>query len=236
MKIGILACALPPDPVLQAHGPFTTMFEQLLSGHGFTFQTWQVEQMEFPSTIDQADAWVITGARHGAYEDHAFIPPLERFIQTAHAARTPMLGICFGHQIIAQAMGATVRKFDKGWSVGRKEYVMEGLGQIHLNAFHQDQVLDLPKGARIIASNSFTQFAGLAYGDHCITLQPHPEITPQIIRTYVDWNLVRDQSPFSAELLRDVREKTDLPGDEAKIGQTLGHFLKAAHKARAAIA
>lgn len=234
MKIGLLTCALPPEPVLNTHGPFLTMFQHLLGGQGFTFENWNVEDLEFPASPDQADAWLITGARHGAYEDHAFIPPLEDFIRAAFAVQAPMIGICFGHQLIAQALGARVEKFAGGWAVGRKAYDLDGLGPVHLNAWHQDQVLDLPKGAQVIASNEFTKFAGLRYGDHCLTLQPHPEITPQIIKTYADWQM--DRGTFSPDFLQNVIAQTALPSNEADLGQMLGAFLKAAHAKRAAVA
>ena len=72
----------------------------------------------FPEGIHDADGWLITGSRHGAYEDHPWIPPLEEFIRDAYAAQVPLVGICFGHQIIAQAMGGKVEKY-QGRLVGR---------------------------------------------------------------------------------------------------------------------
>lgn len=230
MKIGILTCALPPAPVVAAHGPFQTMFETLFADQGFTFQNWNVEQMEFPAAPSDADAWLITGARHGVYEDHAFIPPLEDFVRQLMAVKAPTVAICFGHQIVARALGARVEKFEGGWAIGRKSYQMEGLGQIHLNAWHQDQVLELPEGARVIASNPFTEFAGLRYGDHCMTLQPHPEIRPDVMKTYADWQL--GQGKHDEAFLRGVIADTDKPGDERAIGQIFGDFLRAAHMAR----
>jgi GMP synthase-like glutamine amidotransferase len=78
--------------------------------------------MDFPKDIHDCDGWLITGSRFGAYEDHPFIPPLEDFIRAAYAAHVPVVGICFGHQIIAQAMGGKVEKYAGGWSVGPTEY------------------------------------------------------------------------------------------------------------------
>ncbi len=88
------------------------------AGNDFTFRTWQVVNMEFPAIGGRCDGWLITGSKHGAYEDLPFIPPLEDFIRKAYAEHVPLVGICFGHQIIAQAMGGKVEKFKDGWAVG----------------------------------------------------------------------------------------------------------------------
>ena len=116
--IGILQCGQAPAELKQDMGDYPDMFVRLLDGRGFQFRTWHVEEMEFPASVHDADGWLLTGSRHGAYEDHDFIPPLERFIRDAYDAAVPMVGICFGHQIIAQALGGTVVKHPGGWSVG----------------------------------------------------------------------------------------------------------------------
>lgn len=101
-----------------------------------------------PPRSHDADGWLITGSRHGAYEDHAFIPPLEGFIRDAYGAAVPMVSICFGHQIIAQALGGKVEKFNGGWSVGAQDYDF-GDEKLTLNAWHQDQATrSVPKAPR----------------------------------------------------------------------------------------
>ena len=99
--------------------------------------------MQFPADARDADGWLISGSRHGAYEDLPFIAPLETFIREVFSAKIPLIGICFGHQIIAQALGGTVEKFAGGWSVGATEYQLDG-EQVMLNAWHHDQVTSLP--------------------------------------------------------------------------------------------
>jgi GMP synthase-like glutamine amidotransferase len=109
MKIGILQTGQAPEP-LRAAGDYPDLFVRLLAGHGFDFASWHVEGGEFPASVHDADAWLITGSRHGAYEDHPWIPPLEDFIRKAQAAGVPMAGICFGHQIMARAPGREIRR------------------------------------------------------------------------------------------------------------------------------
>jgi GMP synthase-like glutamine amidotransferase len=108
MLIGILQTGASPDALRDDFGDYPDFFEQLLAGRGLTFRRFRVETMEFPASVSACDGWLITGSRHGAYEDHPFIKPLESFIRDAYDARIPVVGICFGHQIIAQAMGGKV--------------------------------------------------------------------------------------------------------------------------------
>ena len=118
MKIGILIVGHPPQE-LSHNGRYDAYFIRLLDDADFTYQAWSVLDGEMPADVHDAQGWLITGSRHGAYEPHPWIPPLEQFIRDCYAAHVPMIGVCFGHQIIAQAMGGKVEKFAGGWSVGR---------------------------------------------------------------------------------------------------------------------
>lgn len=180
MKIGILMTGHPPGDLRAALGDYGQMFARLLGDHGFEFQSWAVEHNAFPESISDADGWLITGSRHGAYEDHDWIPPLEDFIRKTYADGRPMIGVCFGHQVIAQALGGKVVKFDGGWAIGRTDYDIEG-APMTLNAWHQDQVVERPADAEVIGSNAFCENAALLYGDRIWTIQPHPEYGPEFI-------------------------------------------------------
>jgi GMP synthase-like glutamine amidotransferase len=178
MLIGILQTGLAPD-ALSDLGDYPDMFARLLDGNGFTFRTYRVLEGQFPAHVTDCDGWLITGSRHGAYEDHPWISPLEQFIRDSFAAHVPMVGICFGHQIIAQAMGGKVEKFAGGWAVGAQDYDFGGTS-LTLNAWHQDQVTQAPAGAKVVASNEFCANAALLY-DHAFTVQAHPEFRPEFI-------------------------------------------------------
>lgn len=228
MKIGILQTGHTRGLVSERHGDYKDLFFDLMSRDGIDWQVWDVVDMEFPASIHDADAWLLTGSPHGAYEDHAFIPPLEAFIRDAFAAKVPMIGICFGHQIIAQALGGKVIKFPGGWSIGRREYQLDGMGTIHLNAWHQDQVVEIPDTARVIASNDFCKYAGLVYGDSIMTLQPHPEISPTVTQSYVD--MLLENPAYPTDMLADAGAKTHLPTDDAAVADRLIAFLTRAQK------
>lgn len=224
MHIGILQTGLAPDDLKPVTGDYPAMFARLLDGHGFTFSTFVVCNGEMPPGIDAADGWLITGSRHGAYEDHPWIPPLEAFIRALHAARRPLVGICFGHQIIAQALGGRVEKFPGGWAVGRTAYAFEGQ-TVHLNAWHQDQVVDLPDGARVLGHNAFCANAMLAIGDHILTVQAHPEFDGGFIDGLIE---TRGRGVVPDPQLAQARAELKAPIDSAMAGDRLARFLKAA--------
>ncbi|HKL05683.1 MAG TPA: type 1 glutamine amidotransferase [Roseovarius sp.] len=180
MKIGILQTGHAPDVVLDELGDYDAMFARLLDGHGFDFQTWNVVDNDFPGAVDAADGWLVTGSKHGAYENHPWIAPLEDFIRAVYGDGRPMIGVCFGHQIIAQALGGKVVKFPGGWSVGRTEYTI-GDETLPLNAWHQDQVVDLPEGAQVVGQSDFCENAALLYDTRIWTIQPHPEFPARVI-------------------------------------------------------
>lgn len=180
MRIGILKCGQSPEVTRDAHGDYDDMFVKLLGGRGLDFDSYHVEAMQFPASVHDADGWLISGSRHGVYEDHAFIPPLEDFIRRAHAASVPIVGICFGHQIVAQALGGKVEKFGGGWAVGPQTYDFSGQ-PVTMNAWHQDQVVERPDGAEVVAANGFCENAALVYGDRAFTVQAHPEFSDAFI-------------------------------------------------------
>ena len=224
MKIGILLTGHTPDVLRPTRGDFDAMFERLLAGRGFAFDAYDVENMVFPDGPHAADGWLITGSRHGAYEDHPFIPPLETFIRDAYAAGVPLVGICFGHQIVAQALGGTVVKHPGGWSLGRQDYELTDGRIVRLNAWHQDQVRDLPPDAMPVARSAFCEYAMLAYGDRAFTVQPHPEFDGAVIADYVRTR--KGTGTYPDDLMDSAAERTGLPDDNAALAHAIGTFFR----------
>ena len=222
MKIGILVTGHPPDELYDQFGEYDGMFRKLLDGNGFEFETFAVVDNQFPSSIEDADGWVITGSRHGAYEDHPWIPPLEELIRAIRDAGQPLIGVCFGHQIIAQALGGTVEKFQGGWAVGRTSYDFDG-DTVTLNAWHQDQVTRLPKGACVLGSNDFCKNAMVAYGDTIWTVQAHPEYGDDFISGLVR---TRGKGVVPNNLLQDALNRANGQDDNSAIGRYMAEFLK----------
>ncbi|UWP88061.1 type 1 glutamine amidotransferase [Aliiroseovarius crassostreae] len=222
MKIGILQAGHSPDEVRDSVGNYGEMFTRLLDGHGFEFEIFSVVDGEFPPGIDAADGWLITGSKHGAYEDHNWIGPLEELIRDIRAAGQPLVGVCFGHQIIAQALGGKVEKFSGGWSVGRTEYDF-GDEVLALNAWHQDQVTELPEGAEVIASTDFCANAAVIYGDRILTIQPHPEFTADLIAGLIEH---RGRGKVPDALLDEAEQQLSTATDNARFAERMAQVLK----------
>jgi len=185
MHIGILKTDAVRPEWVPDFGEYPDMFIRLLQADpSVSFSVWDVEEGCHPNEteIDSIDGFIITGSKSSVYDDKQWIRDLEALIQKLHAKRKKMVGICFGHQIIAKALGGEVSKSDKGWGVGIHTYDLDKApfagaddGQLKLVVSHQDQVHELPPGARNVVSNAHCENAGFVIGDHIFTLQGHPE-------------------------------------------------------------
>ena len=223
MKIGILVTGHAPDMMIGETGDYDHMFSVLLADDDFEFQGYHVVDGEFPKHgAPEADGWVITGSKHGAYEDHDWIRPLENLIRDIDQSKKPMLGVCFGHQIIAQALGGKVEKFKDGWSVGKTTYEVEGQ-DVTLHGWHQDQVVTRPDRARVLGGNDFCENGILAYDDHIWTVQLHPEYGPDFLQGLIDH---RGRGVVPDALLAKAEAGLAGPDDNAKTAEFMKAFLK----------
>ncbi|KAF0172892.1 MAG: glutamine amidotransferase class-I [Rhodobacteraceae bacterium] len=228
MLIGILQTGLAPDSLVGQSGDYPDMFARLLAGHGFSFRTYRVVENELPASVAECDGWLITGSRHGVYEDHPWIAPLEQFIRDAYAAHVPMVGICFGHQIIAQAMGGKVERYEGGWAVGATDYDFNGQ-HLTLNAWHRDQVTEKPANAKVLATNEFCTNAALLYDDRMLTVQAHPEFRPEFIDGLMQ---TRGKGLVPEEVMAAAAARLSDPiQDQAMAAQIAAFFKAKRHKA-----
>ena len=211
MKIGILKTDTVRPEWVGEFGEYPDMFERLLLAEdpSLEFQTWDAESGELPTDLDAADGFIITGSKSSAYDDKEWIRALENFIQRIHASRRKLIGICFGHQVIAKALGAIVDKSPKGWGCGIQTYQLkdaelaaDGIGEdLRLIASHQDQVITVPAGAVIIAASDHCNIAGFRIDDHILTFQGHPEFIPAYSREIMH---------FRREMIGESRVATGL--------------------------
>ena len=224
MKIGILEAGHLPDEMSKQFGAYPDMCAKMLAGNGFEFEAFAVVDGIFPDSVTSADGWLITGSRHGSYEALDWIAPLEDFIREAYAKSIPLVGICFGHQVLAQALGGVVEKFEGGWSVGPTEYQLQGSDSpVSVIAFHQDQVVKRPKDAKVIGSTPFCAYAMLAYGNKALSIQPHPEFSDAFYEALVE---ARGRGLIPQELLIKAAEKMGTPLSSAWIFQQFAEFFK----------
>lgn len=198
MRLGLLETGRVNPALVDAHGLYPDMFVRLLrpAAPEMGFRVYRVVEGELPAEPGECDGWLITGSKFGAYDPEPWIPRLEDFLRRAYGAGAPIIGICFGHQILAQALGGRVEKSTRGWGCGVHDYVFEPPGwmrgagpRLALHAMHQDQVVVAPDAARVIASSAFCPNAAFVYGDperpRAVSVQPHPEFETTFIRDLI---------------------------------------------------
>ncbi|UPJ46805.1 type 1 glutamine amidotransferase [Bradyrhizobium sp. 200] len=185
-RITIIETGLVSPKNRELYGSYPQMFEHMIGAAdaAVTFNTVSIPAGEPLPDVGGLEAILITGSSAGVYDGFDWIAPLEEFVRAAHDGKVPMVGVCFGHQLIAQALGGMVRKSEKGWGLGRHVYdiaphngLIEG-AHIAIACSHQDQVITPPAGATTILSSDFTPYAGLLYaGGTTLSVQPHPEFS-----------------------------------------------------------
>ena len=185
MKIGILQCDSTMVQFRAEHGNYPEMFISLFKSIDpeMDFNKYDVQLDQYPQTPEECDVYLITGSKYSVYDEEPWIQKLEKFVLELHESKFPMLGICFGHQMIARALGGKTEAAEKGWGVGVQNYrttsshtwINPALEQFSLLASHMDQVTKLPEGAELIAESEFCPLAAFRIEDHVLTFQGHPE-------------------------------------------------------------
>ena len=229
MEVAILRTGAPPPDLAPRFGPYDAMFARLL-GPGFSLRGYDVQGGEKLPAPDSHPAFLITGSAAGVYEPLPWIPPLLSFLREAKG-RAKLVGICFGHQAMAEALGGRVEKSERGWGIGLQDYdLWESAswmgeappGRIAIPVSHQDQVVVPPPGARVLAGNAFTPFGLLDYEDApAISMQFHPEFEPDYAEALIEHRRARVPDPDTAIA------SLERPNDRALVAQWIRAFLKA---------
>lgn len=192
MKIGILNAINSLTSQVNWQGTPTEAYIRFVkSGGGATFSYvgYDVALGEFPETVDTCDGYVITGSPNGVYDADPWIADLMQFIRDCYAAEKKLVGICFGHQVLAHALGGRTEKSEKGWGLGlkpfdvvaQKPWMTEPAGRFDLYFVHQDQVQQLPAEAELLGGNGFCPNAMFVMGAQVLGVQGHPEFTKPIM-------------------------------------------------------
>lgn len=226
MKLAILETGRPPGRLADDFGDYPQMISNLL-GKGFEIDRFDVAAGNLPRDAAGHSAFVITGSPAGVYDPLPWIEPLQQFIRSVKSSK--MVGICFGHQVMAEALGGHVEKSDKGWGAGLHHYEvvnrepwMDGHGKIAAPASHQDQVVLQPPATRVVARSSFTPYAALAWEDRpAISFQFHPEFSPAFAKALIEkrYDIVPKPDAAIASL--------DAPNDNDRVGGWIRRFLEA---------
>ncbi len=234
MRIGILQTGDAPEELQDQNGNYSDMFVRLLGKNDaeFEFDIFRVIDSQIPDDVNLCEGWLITGSKFSAYGKQPWIPGLKTFIRKIVNADLPLVGICFGHQIIAEALGGRVEKSDKGWGLGFDTYTIapdSPLGEpdkITLNIFHQDQIVELPPGAEVFASSDFCEYAGLYIGEQIMTIQAHPEFENEFNRQLLTTRKTSTiPEPLANKAIKALDEiKTQADSD--RFGASIRDFFK----------
>jgi GMP synthase-like glutamine amidotransferase len=227
MRVAVLQPGEPPAALADRFGDYGDMFERLLAMG--TLSRFAVNHGQWPKAPQEFDAYIITGSPAGVYDPLPWIAELKAFLRAAkgHAA---LVGICFGHQVMAEAFGGHVIKSPKGWGVGLHRYEvigaqpwMDPAPAFSIPASHQDQVVLQPPGSTVIAANAFTHLAALAYQDHpAISFQGHPEFDRDFAQALLER---RKGSAVPHDQADAAIASLEQPNDGVRVGGWIRAFL-----------
>ena len=223
MKIAVLETGVPPEPLIDEFGSYPDMFADLL-GSGYDLDTFDVTTGDLPDPAAH-EAYMITGSPAGVYDPLPWIEPLMEFIRSASG--TKMIGVCFGHQVMAQALGGEVIKSPKGWAAGLNRYEVlrpqpwtNGERKVAIPASHQDQVVVQPPNTSVVAASDFTPFAALAWEDRpAISFQFHPEFSTAYAKALIEKRYDKVNTPDAAIA------SLDSPNDNQHVAAWMRRFL-----------
>lgn len=228
-EIGLLLCDHLDPEIASAVGDLTDLFPAAFEPAGLKLRVYEVTKGELPGSPQECRGWITSGSRFSAYDDEPWILGLSQFVRDAAHEQAPHVGICFGHQLIAQALGGRVEKADIGWGVGAKEFkvvssadwMSPGLEQFRILMSHQDQVLELPPEGRVLASSAYCPVGAFSVGSHVFCLQGHPEFTPALNRLLIERRRTRLGDDVADEALASL----DGPLDHRTLVDWIANFF-----------
>ncbi len=231
MKIGLLQCDHVAPELAPEFGDQPVFFQNLFAKHapGINFDIFDVQNECYPEDPEAYDGFIGTGAKYSVTEDMPWIKRFEAYVCYLYQRKLKFIGICFGHQMIAQALGGKCNVSEKGWGIGvrkihihkKKCWMNPEAGYIRLLYSHMDQIAVLPPNAEVIAGNDHCPYAMITVGDHFMGIQAHPEFTPAYLDLLMQSRIDRIGARKVEEALRTLAE----PTDENTVAQWMANFL-----------
>jgi GMP synthase-like glutamine amidotransferase len=231
MKIGILQCDDVADELQPEFGNYPAMFERLLSdvASNLEFATYRAVDGELPKSVDDCDAYITTGSKHGVNDGLAWVDKLEEFVLELARAKKKYVGICFGHQVMVKALGGVVSGRD--WGIGmssnmvdvEKPWMDSPQEKLNLIVSHRDQVTELPAGVEVLASSEFCPNYMLQYGSQMMTVQGHPEFSKDYSRALME----KRKNIIPAPLIDDGKASLVADADDRLMARWIINFFNA---------
>ena len=230
MKIAILETGSPPSSLEPQFGRYGQMFETLLGQTAFDWTVIDVRSDALPARPEDYDGYLITGSAAGVYDPDPWIAQTRDFLSQTKG-KAAIVGVCFGHQLMAEAFGGQVIKSPKGWGIGLHHYDvmnqrpwMDEARTIAAPASHQDQVVVAPPNTTVLAGSAFTPYGMLAYDDQpAISIQLHPEFDPAYAKALIE---ARRGTRYEIEQADQALASYEAPDDRARLSRWIGKFLK----------
>lgn len=230
-KIGLFEAGFYTPEFIAEHGAPGDWFQRFLgraSNDSLSFEVYRAIEGELPASVDYCDGYLITGSPASVIERAPWMLALGDFCVRAMKTK-PVVGICFGHQLLCQALGGEVRAADAGWGIGVHRYAVNGsddwmdppLGEVAMLTSHMDQVTRLPPGAEVLASSDFCPNAILRIGPNAITIQAHPEATRGCFGSVYEMRRDRYAPGQADKALASFQQ----PTDEDQVGRWLVKFF-----------
>jgi len=232
MKIGLLECDHVLDRFRHIGGDYRDMFTALFARHApsLSLQPFDVCNGEFPRAVDECAGYLCTGSRYSVYDDVDWIHRLKDFVRQLRDADQPFVGICFGHQILAEALGGQVAKAAQGWGVGahnielvrQEAWMQPPQPSCRLQYMHQDQVQRLPADSSVLGQSAHCPVAMFRVGTTMLGVQAHPEFPA----AYSDALLLDRIERIGADRVQAARASLAQATDEGMMTQWIAAFLK----------
>ena len=222
MKIGILDTNPPSTNGIDWNKtPFDTYTRFLERANPtFEYENYLVTEGGLPASPDACDAYLVTGSPKGVYESDLWLAELKNFIQESYKAGKKLIGICFGHQMLAHALGGYAEKSPKGWGLGQKEFTIytkkswmtDFTENPSLYFVHQDQIVELPKNAELLGGNEFCPNLFYIMGEQVLGIQGHPEFPNALVQDIIESRLEIVGKEVQEEALRSL--ETSMPNNQ----------------------
>ena len=238
MHVGLLACDEVDERFRHIAGGYQQMFERLLSPHipGLRFTRFDVQALTLPADARACDGWITSGSRASVYDDAPWIGAVETFVRKVADSDRPLVGVCFGHQLLARALGAEVKRAPGGWGAGvlpmtvvrRQDWMTPVRPTVRMQYMHADQVTEPPAGATLLSEAPHCPVAMFQHGPRLLGIEAHPEFPAAFVRALIEDRRAR----IGQQAAEDALARVDEPTDSDVVGGWIARFLHAPRSAR----